>query len=124
MYCPSVLLSLSLLAGAHAQVLQIPEVNQLVNSALRSFSDYTAYQGPTGVAAAALSSATGAVKHLIPTLETQSTSVSDPSYWLADIKHQGIAAFNSNPSNYTVFRNVKDYGAKGKCLPAPKCTVP
>ncbi|EME45017.1 glycoside hydrolase family 55 protein [Dothistroma septosporum NZE10] len=29
------------------------------------------------------------------------------------IKHQGIAAFNSNPSGYQVFRNVKDFGAKG-----------
>lgn len=34
-------------------------------------------------------------------------------YWLADIKHQGVAAFNSNPSEYQVFRNVKDFGAKG-----------
>jgi len=34
-------------------------------------------------------------------------------YWLEDIKHQGIAAFNPDPSNYTVFRNVKDFGAKG-----------
>jgi hypothetical protein len=40
-------------------------------------------------------------------------AVSDPSYWLAGISHQGLAAFNSNPSGYTVFRNVKDYGAKG-----------
>lgn len=32
---------------------------------------------------------------------------------MEDIKHQGIVAFNRNPSNYTVFRNVKDYGAKG-----------
>lgn len=38
---------------------------------------------------------------------------SDASYWLADIKHQGIAAFNQDPSGYKVFRNVKDYGAKG-----------
>lgn len=37
----------------------------------------------------------------------------DAAYWLADIKHQGLAAFNANPSTYTVFRNVKDYGAKG-----------
>jgi len=42
-----------------------------------------------------------------------SEALDDASYWLADIKHQGIAAFNSNPSSYTVFRNVKDYGAKG-----------
>lgn len=37
----------------------------------------------------------------------------DAPYWLADIAHQGVAAFNSNPSTYKVFRNVKDYGAKG-----------
>lgn len=35
------------------------------------------------------------------------------SYWMEDIEHQGIAAFNSNPGTYTVFRNVKDFGAKG-----------
>ena len=34
-------------------------------------------------------------------------------YWLEDIKHQGVASFNSNPDNYTVFRNVKSYGAVG-----------
>ncbi|KAF2220187.1 pectate lyase superfamily protein-domain-containing protein [Elsinoe ampelina] len=34
-------------------------------------------------------------------------------YWLADIKKQGIAAFNPNPAQYQVFRNVKDFGAKG-----------
>lgn len=46
-------------------------------------------------------------------ISIDATDVDDASYWLADIKHQGIAAFNSNPSNYTVFRNVKDYGAVG-----------
>lgn len=35
------------------------------------------------------------------------------SYWLEDIKHQGIAAFNPNPREFRVFRNVKDFGAKG-----------
>lgn len=37
----------------------------------------------------------------------------DESYWLADITHQGVAAFNPNPSGYKVFRNVKEYGARG-----------
>jgi glucan 1,3-beta-glucosidase len=32
------------------------------------------------------------------------------------IKHQGVAAFNPDPS-YEVFRNVKDFGAMGKCPP-------
>jgi len=34
------------------------------------------------------------------------------SFWLHDLPH-GISAFNSDPTNYKVFRNVKDYGAKG-----------
>lgn len=45
--------------------------------------------------------------------KTPVAAPSDASYWLADIKHQGIAAFNQDPSGYKVFRNVKDYGAKG-----------
>ncbi|KAI8958122.1 glycoside hydrolase family 55 protein [Daldinia sp. FL1419] len=32
-------------------------------------------------------------------------------YWLEDIKHQGVAPFGGD--GYTVFRNVKDFGAKG-----------
>ncbi|EWC47414.1 hypothetical protein DRE_00382 [Drechslerella stenobrocha 248] len=35
------------------------------------------------------------------------------SYWLGDIQHQGLSAFNTNPETYQVFRNVKDFGAKG-----------
>ncbi len=34
------------------------------------------------------------------------------SYWYENIAHQGISAFG--PSGYTVYRNVKDYGAKGR----------
>lgn len=33
-------------------------------------------------------------------------------YWYETISHQGISAFG--PSGYEVFRNVKDYGAKGE----------
>jgi glucan 1,3-beta-glucosidase len=33
------------------------------------------------------------------------------SYWYENISHQGISAFG--PSGYQVFRNVKDYGARG-----------
>lgn len=39
-------------------------------------------------------------------------AVKDTPYWLANIKHQGVAAFNDD-NTYTVFRNVKDFGAKG-----------
>ncbi|XP_054161311.1 uncharacterized protein LOC128959393 [Oppia nitens] len=34
-------------------------------------------------------------------------------YWLHAIKHEGWAPFHSNPGQYRVFRNVRDYGAKG-----------
>lgn len=34
------------------------------------------------------------------------------AYWMEDILHQGLASFNPN-SKYRVFRNVKDYGARG-----------
>jgi glucan 1,3-beta-glucosidase len=43
--------------------------------------------------------------------ERQSTT----PYWLENIKHQGISAFG--PAGYTVFRNVKSYGAKGMFQP-------
>ncbi|KAK8856145.1 Exo-beta-1-3-glucanae [Apiospora arundinis] len=47
---------------------------------------------------------------------TTSSASSTPSacaYWLEDLEAQGIAAFNANPADYRVFRNVRDYGAKG-----------
>jgi len=36
-------------------------------------------------------------------------------YWLNDLSGNGRAAFNANGA-YKVFRNVKEYGAKGKLL--------
>ncbi|KAI0013546.1 putative Exo-beta-1,3-glucanae [Xylariaceae sp. FL0662B] len=38
---------------------------------------------------------------------------SECAFWLEDMQPQGIAAFNPNPDAYQVFRNVKDFGAKG-----------
>ncbi|KAF2261634.1 beta-1,3-exoglucanase [Lojkania enalia] len=47
----------------------------------------------------------------------QPTGASCAPYWLENIKHQGLASFNPNSTGtnatYQVFRNVKDYGAKG-----------
>lgn len=36
----------------------------------------------------------------------------DP-YWFEHIGHQGLASFSSKPGSYQVYRNVKDFGAKG-----------
>ncbi|KAK2865261.1 hypothetical protein FQN49_003754 [Arthroderma sp. PD_2] len=43
--------------------------------------------------------------------ENPSTQASD--YWISSIKRQGIAPFNGGGAGYKVFRNVKDFGAKG-----------
>ncbi|KAH7884163.1 glycoside hydrolase family 55 protein [Phlebopus sp. FC_14] len=45
-------------------------------------------------------------------LGSGTAAASDP-YWLETITHRGSSAFNANPSSYQVFRNVKDFGAKG-----------
>ncbi|KAH9934691.1 glycoside hydrolase family 55 protein [Fomitopsis serialis] len=44
---------------------------------------------------------------------TSGTAAPTDPYWMQSIKHQGISAFNPDPSSYTVFRNVEDYGAVG-----------
>ena len=41
-----------------------------------------------------------------------SAAQSEP-YWLEKMKHQGLSAYNENPSSYRTFRNVNDFGAKG-----------
>ena len=33
-------------------------------------------------------------------------------YWMEDIEHRGRSAYNPDP-DYQVFRNVKEFGAKG-----------
>jgi glucan 1,3-beta-glucosidase len=39
-------------------------------------------------------------------------AASDP-YWMQTITRRGGSPYNSSPSTYKVFRNVKDYGARG-----------
>jgi glucan 1,3-beta-glucosidase len=45
-------------------------------------------------------------------------TLSPDAYWLADIKHQGLAPFAAQ--DYQVFRNVKDFGAKGASALLPR----
>ncbi|RYP30701.1 hypothetical protein DL767_006117 [Monosporascus sp. MG133] len=40
-----------------------------------------------------------------------SLAIEAKAYWLADIKHQGVAPFGGD--GYTIWRNVKDFGARG-----------
>lgn len=44
---------------------------------------------------------------------TLTPSVTSAPMWIQGITHNGMASFNSNPSTYQVYRNVKDFGAKG-----------
>jgi glucan 1,3-beta-glucosidase len=41
------------------------------------------------------------------------TAAASSPFWLQNIAHNGKAVYNSDAANYKVFRNVKDFGAKG-----------
>lgn len=112
MYYSSVVKYLSLLACANAQLLEIPAVDAIVSSALLPFEQYMSFGAPTKVASAAVSFETRVAANAESAVAA--VAAADTAYWLADIAHQGVAAFNPNPSGYKVFRNVKDYGAKGE----------
>lgn len=45
-------------------------------------------------------------------IDRGTAGANDP-FWLETIQHQGKAAFNADPNGYQVFRNVKDFGARG-----------
>lgn len=49
-----------------------------------------------------------------PNISEPVSSTANP-YWLEHIHHQGVSAFNTDKT-YQVFRNVKDFGAKGYVL--------
>lgn len=48
----------------------------------------------------------------IPALLLAMASCAWAGFWMENIRHQGLAPFNPDKS-YVVFRNVKDFGAKG-----------
>lgn len=78
----------------------IPEVESAVENMLHEFSNYTHYHAPANLDAADSSKPGRLVKR-----------DSGTPYWLENIRHQGTSAFG--PGGYTVFRNVKEYGATG-----------
>jgi glucan 1,3-beta-glucosidase len=87
----------------------ISQVSLVVSSATSSFAPAVTYAGPTGSASSALKTSSKVVSQV-----SAATPASAAPYWLENIAHQGISAFNSNPAEYQVFRNVKSFGAKGK----------
>jgi glucan 1,3-beta-glucosidase len=80
---------------------EILEIEQVVSSMTKEYETAVTYAGPNE----------DSERHR-PTSALIATPTPG-SYWLADIRHQGVAAFNSDQS-YQVFRNVKDFGAKGE----------
>lgn len=108
---------LSLIPLSVGEKLVIPAVQSAVALELAQFKAYTAYTGPTGAAKAAAAAATPEVGiAALVQAASQAVTVAQP-YWYESITHQGRAAFNTNTS-YKVYRNVKDYGAKG-CVVDP-----
>lgn len=55
----------------------------------------------------------GAVPMTPNTNELAITERAASNYWVGNIKRQGVVPFNSE-SDYKVFRNVKEFGAKGE----------
>ena len=74
------------------------------------------------VFATLLATAPSSLVEASPVASPQATTAASPatgaagtssSYWLANIQRQGKVPFG-NSSSYTIFRNVMDFGAKGK----------
>jgi glucan 1,3-beta-glucosidase len=81
--------------GALSEHLKVPSVDAIVEKTLESVDNYVHFEGANSEAST-VSKRQGA------------------SYWYENISHQGISAFG--PGGYTVYRNVKSYGAKGALL--------
>jgi hypothetical protein len=99
MYFIRLFASACIVVGVTASI-QIPAIEEIAKEAVIKYTQ--SHTPAIGVSAIKQSTADAAV--------------SDPPYWLAQVQHQGRAAFNTNPNNYKVFRNVKDYGAIGTIL--------
>jgi glucan 1,3-beta-glucosidase len=48
-----------------------------------------------------------------PALPALEASAQPSQYWYEEIVHNGISPFIANGTSWKVYRNVKDYGAKG-----------
>lgn len=97
-----------LLPAVLAEQFDIPIVEEFASSAIDSASAYVNYDGPTGSVTATAPFAT--FEGIAGPAATEAALAGAP-YWYEQISHQGISAFG--PSGYTVYRNVRDYGAKG-----------
>ncbi|KAJ6012232.1 hypothetical protein N7522_002587 [Penicillium canescens] len=96
----NILAILPLVLNASAAQIDIPSVDAAVSAALKDYGNYGAYTGPQKKPPAKAK------------FTQENALLADAStFWLESISHQGVSAFGA--SGYQVFRNVKDFGAKG-----------
>lgn len=87
-------------------------------SMTRQFADAVTYAGPTGTALASVlaaesSSIVAGIARPTSVAKIPTRQAAAAPYWLENIAHLGKSSFTPNPSTYKVWRNVKDFGAKG-----------
>lgn len=94
---------LSLVLHSSCMQFKIPEVEKVVTKVMNKFAPYVHNKGKHSDTA--VISAKEDMSQIIPRATP---------YWYEQISHQGRSAWG--PSGYQVYRNVKDYGAKGKSI--------
>jgi glucan 1,3-beta-glucosidase len=90
----SAVVSALMLGAVYAEHFKIPEIEAVVGDILSKADSYVHYKSNVSEAR-----------------DLSSMTKRASSYWYENIAHQGISAFG--PGGYVVYRNVKDYGAKG-----------
>ncbi|KAF7895984.1 hypothetical protein EAF00_005999 [Botryotinia globosa] len=91
---------LSLVLQSSCMQLKIPQVEKVVTKVMNKFAPYVHNKGKHSDTA--VISAKEDMSQIIPRATP---------YWYEQISHQGKSAWG--PSGYQVYRNVKDFGAKG-----------
>lgn len=91
-----------------AEKLTIPHVERVVKDVLEVYSDYVHYDGP----AENVSISTNSTSDTTDSKLAMKINAAGQPYWYEQITKQGIAP--TTAAGYVVFRNVMDYGAKGK----------
>jgi len=92
---------LSLVLQSSCALFNIPEVEKVVAEVINKFGPYVHNAG--NISDVPVISPEANMSSIIPRQGN--------TYWYEEIQHQGISAWG--PGGYAVYRNVKDYGAKG-----------
>ncbi len=100
----SAVVSALLLGAACGEHFKISEIEAVVSEVLAKADSYVHYKSNVSEAR-----------------DLSSMTKRASSYWYENIAHQGISAFG--PSGYVVYRNVKDYGAKGTAQIPPQRVI-